>query len=98
MTRSAILASLAALTLCGCARFPELSGRVPQDVAARGYPALVPLDGLLADPVPPDAATVDAAAAPVAARAAALRARAAALRAPVLDAAARDRLAGGAPE
>ncbi|WP_296761739.1 hypothetical protein [Sediminimonas sp.] len=79
------LACLATLTLlaaapAGCARFPALDDTITPEAEAAAYPALVPIEPLLADG--PAGADTDARQdeAALMARAAALRARAAELR------------------
>jgi hypothetical protein len=85
---AALLAS--ALALVGCAQFPQVDA-FPSVGSASEPPALLPLDGLLAQAAGPSVAE-DAGAA-LAARAARLKARARAMRGPVLDPQTRDRLA-----
>ncbi len=85
---SGVVAVMAALG--GCADAPEVTAALSAEAEAAPYPALMPLDAVLAsaqnaasapDPVPG-----------LQARAARLRARAAALQGSVLDAEARKRL------
>ncbi|WP_299146035.1 hypothetical protein [uncultured Tateyamaria sp.] len=83
------------LVLAACAQFPELDSTVSPDVANADFPALVPLEPLLAasDPIvsDPDQTTQT-----LNRRVAALRARANALqRRPIVDAATRARLRQG---
>lgn len=68
------LCALLAATLTGCARFPDLAAR--DTPPAPAYPAILPLDDLLAQA----ALTGPSAEAALAARAKALQARANALR------------------
>lgn len=88
-------ASLAfCLALAGCTQFPELDGVVAPDVANADFPALLPLEPLLASAAPvvadPVATTTN-----LQSRVSALRARATALqRRAVLDAGTRSRLRG----
>jgi len=89
--RPALPRLLALALLAACARFPELEGAATRGVLDAPYPALVPLDALLAEAAAPGMGVE--ASAGLQARAAALRARAAALRArPVIDRATRSRL------
>lgn len=82
-----------ALACAGCTRFPALEGRVGADLAARDFPQLIPLGGVLsAGSAGPDLPTLQS---DLDARAARLRARAAALRGPVLNRADRIRLQRG---
>jgi len=81
--------------LAACTQFPDLDGATSALAEAAEYPALVPLDPLLRQRVPP-AADV-AAPQNLSARAEALRARAARLRGrPVIDGNTRARMARGA--
>lgn len=80
--------------LAACTQFPELDHTITPELEAARYPALVPLDPLLAsakarrvDPVQTQSALV--------ARVARLRARAARLRGSVLTGRERQRLAQG---
>ncbi len=75
---------LAVLSLSGCTQFPELDARARTDMQAVPWPALVPLDGAVAEAGNTTAA--EAARATLEARAAALRARAAGLTRPVMPA------------
>jgi len=79
------------VTLAACAEFPALDGTVSPDVAANGFPDLVPIAPLVAQA---NAATSTAPATPanLSSRVAALNARAARLRGPVIPAPARGRL------
>ena len=93
MTRLPALAILCA-ALAGCTQFPALDRTITPELEAAPFPALVPLDPLLAratagrvDPVATETA--------VAARVARLRARAARLRGSVLTGRERQRLAQG---
>lgn len=72
-----LVATLLTPVLAGCATFPALDAAPEPAATQAAYPALLPIDELLAR-VPPPPATDPAAA--LAARAAALKARAAALR------------------
>lgn len=77
MRAARLVVSLLTPLLAGCATFPALDA-APKPAATKAvYPALLPVDELLAR-VPPPPATDPAA--ELAARAAALKARAAALR------------------
>lgn len=77
--RPALSVLILAVALAGCTRFPELD-RAPARVPANApYPALVPLDPLLAEAEEPGRA--ETAGPALAARAARLRARASALSA-----------------
>lgn len=89
--RPALPCLLALALLATCARFPDLEGAAMRDTSDAPYPALVPLDALLAEAAGP--AFGERARRGLEARAAALRSRAAALRArPVIDRATRARL------
>jgi len=96
MTRLArlLFAQIAALALAGCTQFPELDQRVTGALDAAEYPALVPVDPLLATAT---AGRVDVAQTQGAleGRVARLRARAARLRGSVLSGRERQRLARG---
>jgi hypothetical protein len=85
---------LAVAALAACTQFPELEGTVRPELRDAPYPALVPLEPILAS-VPP--ATVDPVevADGLEARRAALRNRANAIRGAVIDPAARNRLDEG---
>ncbi|WP_375173376.1 hypothetical protein [Pseudooceanicola sp.] len=73
---SAALAILWAVS--GCAEFPDLDRAIPQSEVSGPYPALVPIDGLLAQTEDPRIEDDDPAR--LEARRAALKARAARLR------------------
>ena len=81
--------------LAGCADIPELPGTMVADDAP--YPALIPIEGLLAAAAGADAAirVADAGTAGVMSRVAGLSARANALRGPVIDGATRARMRAG---
>ena len=88
--RPAPVLMLCLLGMCAaCTRFPELDAVESPDVQAAEYPALLPIETLLASDPPtatPEMQTgIDA-------RAEALRRRAGALRGPVLDDTTRTRL------
>lgn len=90
----AILPALMALALTACTQFPELDSTITPALEAADYPALVPVDPLLAqatagraDPQQTEAALL--------ARVARLRARAARLRGSVLSGRERQRLRDG---
>lgn len=88
--RILLIGSLLALTTA-CTQFPELDAQLSPETEAADYPALVPLDGLLAQrTLPQDRGTqiLDT----VEARAAALKSRANRLRRGVLTPAERARL------
>lgn len=88
--RIALLVLCIALT--GCTRFPELDNVVSAETAAADYPALVPLEPLLANSAPVVADPV-ATSRTLNARVNALRARAAALqRTTIVDSTTRSRL------
>ncbi|MEO0938536.1 MAG: hypothetical protein AAFY38_10320 [Pseudomonadota bacterium] len=92
--RRARLLPLLPLCLAACTQFPELDGATSARAEAADYPALVPLEPLLANrrsaAAPPPAADAES-------RVTALRARAARLRSrPVIDSATRRRMARGA--
>ena len=88
------IALLVACGLAACTQFPELDRTVSPELAASAYPALVPLEPVLAQAA---AGRVDARAtqASLEARVARLRARAARLRGSVLTGRERQRLAAG---
>lgn len=71
------LCALIVATLTGCSQFPALDIPVRADTPAPDYPAILPLDDLLAQATGTDTTLQTV----LAARAAALQARAAALRA-----------------
>lgn len=77
------------LALAGCTQFPQVDAFPPAQSAA--LPALVPIDGLLAQAAGPAAA--EGAGAALSARAERLKARARLMRGPVLDPQTRARLA-----
>ncbi len=88
--------ALCLIALLGaCAEFPALDGTVAPEVTAGEYPALVPLDPLLARAGAPDNSRAAGAEAALAPRIAALRARAARLRGPVIPAPIRARMVQG---
>ncbi len=77
--------------LTGCTQFPELDAHLSPEVEAADYPALVPLEPLLAArSAPPDRGTEIATS--VQGRVSALQARANRLRGPVLSGSERARL------
>ena len=90
--KQAMPLALAAL-LCGCTAFPELDGTVPPALERADFPALVPVEPLIAGAqevrIAPETAPS------VLARVAALRARAARLRGPIVDSGARARMRAG---
>lgn len=89
--------SLYALTLClisACTQFPELDETVTPELEAADFPALVPLDPILANARSAQSQTLRTEAA-LEARVANLRARAARLRGSVLSGPERQRLAEG---
>ena len=94
MTRPATLMLLAALCT-GYTQFPELERTQTVELEAADYPALVPIEPILASVTAPDLDPV-AAQAGIEARLAALRARANRLRRGVLTDAERRRLEQGA--
>ncbi|MFC2968379.1 hypothetical protein [Acidimangrovimonas pyrenivorans] len=89
MRRLIVLACLVG-TVTGCTGFPDLDTAISAETRAAPYPALLPLDALLAGG---DGTATAEAGATLTARAAALRARARALRGPVIDETTRARLA-----
>jgi hypothetical protein len=89
--RPALPRLLALALLAACASFPKLDGAATRAAPSGPYPALVPLDALLAEAGAPGRGVE--ASQGLQARAAALKARAAALRGrPVIDRATRARL------
>lgn len=89
--------SLSVLTLClisACTQFPELDETVTPELEAADFPALVPLDPILANARSAQSQTLRTEAA-LEARVANLRARAARLRGSVLSGPERQRLAEG---
>jgi hypothetical protein len=82
-----------ALALAGCTQFPELDSRTADIDPRAPYPALVPLEPLLAQAR--DTRIDDESEARVAARVAALNARAERLRRTIIDSDTRDRLDRG---
>jgi hypothetical protein len=87
---------LIGLALAGCTQFPELDRTITPEVEAADYPALIPLEPVLAGTtIAPDrgADTEEA----VQARAAALRARADRLRGGVVDGETQARMKRGVP-
>ena len=86
---------LSCLVLAACSQFPELEGTISPDLAGTDYPALVPIEQLLADsaPVVSDPAATSQS---LEERVAALRNRARLLqRRAVVDSATRARLLAG---
>lgn len=80
------------LGLLGCAEFPEVDAALSPDLAQAAYPRLLPFEDILVA----DAPRVQASEArDLRARARGLRQRAAGLRRPVIDRAARQRMARG---
>ena len=81
------------LMLAGCTDFPDMTGRLTEAESGQGYPALVPVEDLLAgtrdQAIAPDTQTS------LEDRVAALERRATALRATTLDAETRDRMTTG---
>ncbi|MEH6646519.1 hypothetical protein [Sulfitobacter sp.] len=96
MTRAFFPAALCAgITLLGaCTQFPALDRTITPALDAAGYPALVPLDPVLASAKATGVEPVQATAA-IDARVAALKSRATGLRGSVLSGAERQRLAKG---
>lgn len=86
LPRPALLAAAMFAALSGCAQFPEVEAALSPEAERAAYPALLPIDDILARSAEGGIAGPDLAAA-LEIRAARLRARAAALRAPVIDAA-----------
>lgn len=85
-------AALLCLTLTACTQFPELEGTVAPDVEAADFPALIPLDPLMATTAPVVSDPVQTTQT-LQARVAALRARARTLqRRSIVDPATRARL------
>jgi len=90
--RKAVFLLCFSFGLTGCAEFPELESAISDRGRAAGYPALLPMEDLLARANAPTRLD-ETTGAGLAARAAALRARADRLRRmPVVDAAARRRM------
>lgn len=89
-----LIALLAACCLAACTQFPELDRTISPEMAASDYPALVPLEPVLAQAT---AGRVDAKAtqAQLEARVARLRSRAARMRGSILSGRERQRLAEG---
>lgn len=89
-----VFACALALSAVACTQFPDLDGTVPASAEAADYPALVPLDPLLANI---DAASTDAQATTGAinARVSRLKSRADRLRRGVLDSQTRSRMTTG---
>jgi hypothetical protein len=89
-----VLACGLALSAVACAQFPALDGTVPANAEAADYPALVPLEPLLANI---DATSTDAQATTGAinARVARLKSRADRLRRGVVDSQTRSRMTTG---
>lgn len=84
----ALCLALALFTACSPA--PQIGQPLSNTARAADYPAILPLDGLLAQQnAAPDIPTLTA---PLSGRAAALRARAASLRATIVDAETRTRM------
>lgn len=80
-----------ALTLCACTQFPDLDNAISGDAKGADFPALVPLEPILAARRAPPA-TAQEAAGDVLARLSGLQARAARLRSGVLSPSDRARL------
>ena len=93
-TLEMLIALLAACCLAACTQFPELDRTISAEMAASDYPALVPLEPVLAQAT---AGRVDAQAtqAQLEARVARLRSRAARMRGSILSGRERQRLAEG---
>ncbi|KNG92660.1 hypothetical protein [Pseudaestuariivita atlantica] len=92
MRRAALRMLLLPAALAACSQFPELDAAVDPGIYDRDFPALLPIDTLIASParlVTPDLEGQ------VLSRVAALRARAARLGGPVVDAATKRRMARG---
>lgn len=83
------------LILTGCTQFPELDRTQTAALAAADYPALLPLEPILADTALPAPEAVAIAAATQSVRLNRLRARAAELRSDVLDLEEKKRLGNG---
>ncbi|WP_343079682.1 hypothetical protein [Ostreiculturibacter nitratireducens] len=94
LPRPALLASALVAVLSGCAQFPEVEAAMSPEAARADYPALMPIDDVLARAAEDGIAGPDLEAS-LQERAARLRARAAALRAPVVDAETGARLRSG---
>ncbi len=98
--RLSLMILLAALSLGGCARMPDLGPEAASAARSTSWPALAPIAELHAAAASlPDATQYGTAADALDARAAALRQRAAALRGPTIDPATLKRLdeAAGTP-
>lgn len=94
MKRSALILMFSAGLATGCTQFPALDRTLTPELQDSDYPALVPLDPLLARAAQTGVEPVQATAA-IDARVAALRSRAAGLRGSVLTGRERQRLAQG---
>lgn len=82
-----------ALSLAGCATFPELDATVSDDAKSADYPRLMPVSELTA--AAPEARITEQAASSLNGRVSALRARAARLRGSVVDSATKRRMRAG---
>lgn len=85
---------ISALLVSACARFPELDATVNTSAENADFPALIPIDDILAQPNNA-AASGENPSADIAARVARLRARAARLRGSIVDPATRTRMQSG---
>lgn len=81
---------LSGIALAACTQFPELDQSVSAEARNGAFPALVPVEVLLADA--PQQQASDTTTTSLEARAAALRSRAARLKGTVLNSSARERL------
>ena len=90
-------AGILALALAACTQFPELDRTIGPEAEAADYPALIPLEPVLArvEGAPERNAETEA---EVQARAEALRARAEALRGGVVDSETQERMRQGVPQ
>lgn len=88
------LSAFAALWLAGCTTFPDLDATQTADLAEADYPALVPIDPILAGIKPADSTAQDTRS-DFDARLAGLRARSQAMRGQVLSAREKRRLEEG---
>lgn len=88
---------IATTALWGCSDFPDLSARIDAQARAADYPALLPLDPLLAraDALETQGAITPASVAAFDNQIAALRAKASRLRGPVIEPAVRARMRRG---
>lgn len=82
------------LALAACTEFPELDVAVPDSATKGPYPALLPMEQILAGPEP---TVSEETLGNMQSRVAALKARASRLRRPVVDAPTRARMRRGVP-